>query len=302
MAEEQTSNETTPEQSERVAPSLVKSLSPEREEIEVTEEEILDTTKEKEQDADPEQPVEPAVSSGAQNKTITTSTAAGKQKSKVWVIAILLVVIIVIVVLGVVLGTREEDDEVVGDGGSGDASGDGDPDAEDDYVIDDDYYVGTVDDDYYYGLPDAIDDIDIVPGFHPIKIASLLNGRVAVGSFEDGALSRRLVQESPGNHYVNVSHVDFSLFDEEDLVLYIVESLAYTSLDNMTAKDIRIPNVATDTFPVALPSTFWPGDYNGVMLFDEDIDKGRYLFITNSEFTVYDADADLQEPDDPATP
>eukprot|EP00980_Cylindrotheca_fusiformis_P013183 scaffold3348_cov74-Cylindrotheca_fusiformis.AAC.9 len=120
-----------------------------------------------------------------------------------------------------------------------------------------------------------------------IKYAPLLTGNVTIGT----------LKKSPTieDYYLNINFVNFSIFDEQDLVLYITRGSRDTLEDAMRQNSIRYPRIALLSMPLKLPSNFWPGEYNGILLSDESED-GRKIELVQSTLEVLDDVRDFLQP------
>jgi hypothetical protein len=121
-----------------------------------------------------------------------------------------------------------------------------------------------------------------------IKYAPLLTGNVTIGSLPDAT--------NPDNFYLNINFVNFSIFDQEELVLYITRGSNDTLEETIRIQNyVRFESIALLKMPLLLPNNFWPGEYNAIVLSDENKD-GRLTELVQSPLEVLDDDRDYLQP------
>jgi hypothetical protein len=121
-----------------------------------------------------------------------------------------------------------------------------------------------------------------------IKYAPLLTGNVTIGSLPDAT--------NPYDFYLNINFVNFSIFDQEELVLYITRGSNDTLEETIRIQNhVRFESIALLKMPLLLPNNFWPGEYNAIVLSDESKD-GRLTELVQSPLEVLDDDRDYLQP------
>lgn len=137
-------------------------------------------------------------------------------------------------------------------------------------------------------LIESIGDDGYKPVLDIIKYAPLLTGNVTIGSLPNSA--------NLEDYYLNINFVNFSIFDEEDLVLYITRGSSDTLEEtNRIRNHIRYPKIASRSMPMKLPENFWPGEYNAILLSDEN-QEGRKIELVQSPLEVMDDERDFLQP------
>lgn len=126
------------------------------------------------------------------------------------------------------------------------------------------------------------------PVLDTIKFSPLLTGNVSIGTLPGGPSEV---------FYLNINNVNFSIFDEEDLVLYITRGFNDTLIETRQLKThLRIPKIALLKMPVKLPEEFFPGEYEGVVLSDEDENTLRRIELVQASLETIDDERDAMQP------
>mmetsp|Transcript_16431 Transcript_16431/g.40124 ORF Transcript_16431/g.40124 Transcript_16431/m.40124 type:complete len:1462 (+) Transcript_16431:220-4605(+) len=121
-----------------------------------------------------------------------------------------------------------------------------------------------------------------------IKYSPLLTGNLTIGTLPGG---------SDEEFYLNIIYVNFSIFDEEDLVLYITRGDNDTLIETRQLQThFRFEKIALLKMPIKLPFDFFPGEYEGIVLSDENELTERRIELVQSPLETIDDERDAMQP------
>ncbi|KAL3931791.1 MAG: hypothetical protein SGBAC_011143 [Bacillariaceae sp.] len=128
-----------------------------------------------------------------------------------------------------------------------------------------------------------------------IKFSPLLTGNLTIGTLP-GAVAAK--GEGEGEEfYLNIHSVNFSIFDEDDLVLYITRGNNDTLIETRQLQThFRFEKIALLKMPIKLPFEFFPGEYAGIILSDENEMTQRRIELVQSPLETIDDDRDAMQP------